>query len=205
MPPIGPMRSQLCEVSALEHYLIELLTQQQVDPALRAQPEMLRLISKTLQVLHQQASRTVSLLETIPGGPVEFTKTTVAMADRFQAYSRKPAARDVIAVLQEDYTLLNLVAMNYTMLHTTALALSDPAAAGLALNHLREITPLILYASQLMPTLAFQALEQQYPGLNRGVINAAIRNTQGAWRPTPPPPGPSGTGTDPSARFPKPE
>jgi hypothetical protein len=203
-PPIGPLRSQLCEVAALEHYLIELLALQQVDSALHAQPEMLRFISRVLHVLHQQASRTVALLETIPGGPVEFTKTTVAMADRFQAYTRKPAARDVIAVLQEDYTLLNLVAMNYTMLHTTALALNDPSAAGLALNHLREITPLVLYASQLMPTLAFLALEERVPGLNRNIITAAVRNTQNAWRPAPPPPPQTG-GSDPSARFPNPE
>jgi hypothetical protein len=202
--PIGPVRTQLCEVAALEHYLIELLALQQVDSALHAQPEMLRFISRVLQVLHQQAGRTVALLETIPGGPVEFTKTTVAMADRFSAYTKKPAARDVIAVLQEDYTLLNLVAMNYTMMHTTALALNDPSSAGLALNHLREITPLVLYASQLMPTLAFLALEERVPGLNRNIITAAVRNTQNAWRPPVPPPSP-GSGSGPSARFPTPE
>ena len=187
-PPPAVLRGKLCEIAALEHYLIELLVSQQVDPALRAQPETLRFVSRTLAVLHQHASRLVALLETVPGGPAEFTQTTVAMADRFAAYQRKPAARDAIAVLQEDNSMLNLAASHYTVLHATALAVGEQAIAGLALTHLRDLTPRVMEISRLIPLLAVQSVGSLPPAGAAAAFTAALRNTEEAWRKSSSPP-----------------
>jgi hypothetical protein len=58
--------------------------------------------------------------------------------------------RDLVRVLRDVYVALNYAAGGYHVLYTRAVLLERPVAAKLALHHLREYTPVIRQASQLL-------------------------------------------------------
>jgi hypothetical protein len=90
-----------------------------------------------------------------------------------------PASRD----LRDDYTALNLAAVSYSMLHTTALAHKDSAIADLALNHLRNLTPLIMELSQVIPLVVAMELVVENKSIDPSVGGEAARNIKMAWTP----------------------
>ena len=86
-------------------------------------------------------------------------------------------------LLRDDYTALSYAAMTYTMLHTAALAAANAPIADLALRHLRELTPLIVQLSTILPEAVLYELKDPSGKLDKGVARAALENTHRAWSP----------------------
>ncbi len=87
----------------------------------------------------------------------------------------------VMRNMRDNYTALNMAAISYTMLHTTALAHHDRELADITLTHLKEITPLVVEASRIIPQLVVHELHAQEKALDTQVVPEAINNTQQAW------------------------
>ncbi len=176
------LRQQLCETCALEHFLIEVLAMQQLEPSLQRQGAALKLVAGALAMVHQHTTHLSALLETFPGGHEEFIRVASAQAGRFLGFvDNQNPDRGCVRMMSENYTLLHQVAMDYTVLHSTGLVLGDAATAGLALMHLREVTPLVMEISELMPTLVFDQLSAEFLGLDPAACEAARANTRHTW------------------------
>jgi hypothetical protein len=87
----------------------------------------------------------------------------------------------VMRNMRDNYTALNMAAISYTMLHTTALAHHDGELAEIALQHLKQITPLVVEVSRIIPQLVVEELHAQDKALDISVAHEAISNTQRAW------------------------
>jgi hypothetical protein len=87
----------------------------------------------------------------------------------------------VMRNMRDNYTALNMTAISYTMLHTTALAHHDGELAEIALQHLKQITPLVVDVSRIIPQLVVKELHAQDKALDISVAHEAISNTQRAW------------------------
>jgi hypothetical protein len=87
----------------------------------------------------------------------------------------------VMRNMRDNYTALNMTAISYTMLHTTALAHRDSELASIALQHLKQITPLVVEVSRIIPQLVVHELHAQDKALDTSVAHEAISNTQRAW------------------------
>jgi hypothetical protein len=87
----------------------------------------------------------------------------------------------VSKMLRDDYTALSLTAISYTMLHTTALALQKQPLADLAQRYLKDITPIIVDISQVIPGVVLKDLEDNEVMIDRAVGQEAVRKTQQAW------------------------
>ena len=87
----------------------------------------------------------------------------------------------VSSMLRDDYVALSMVAVAYTMLHTTALALRDQMTATMALQNLKHVTPLITEISKVIPILVAQDVHDDVETADVSVAQQAIRNTQEAW------------------------
>ena len=103
-----------------------------------------------------------------------FFGAAAGVIDRIRTY---PVSKD----LRDTYTALGLVSISYTMLHTTALGMGNSAVAEIALNHLRDVTPLITRISAIIPRVVGFELRSDNPELDVAQIDQAIANTQQAW------------------------
>jgi ferritin-like metal-binding protein YciE len=79
--------------------------------------------------------------------------------------------------LRDDYTALNLAAISYTMLYTTAIGLGDSMVADLAQRHLADYARLVMQIMQIIPDVVLRELADDG---ERVVTNAGetIRQTR---------------------------
>lgn len=90
--------------------------------------------------------------------------------------------RRVNLMLRDDYSALHLITMSNTLLHTAALAFDAQEVADTALQHLKDLAPLVITISDLLPELIAQELHYQNPSIDPTVGQKALRNAKQAWR-----------------------
>jgi hypothetical protein len=67
------------------------------------------------------------------------------------------------------------------MLHTTALAQHDQKTAMIADSQLKDLTPIIVEISEVIPLVVTRELTEDGEALDGSVGMEAVRNTQKAW------------------------
>jgi ferritin-like metal-binding protein YciE len=92
----------------------------------------------------------------------------------------------VAKALRDDYTAYNLLAISYTMLHTTATALEDPATQAFAEQGLRTYASLVQDINHLMPEAIVQELKDNddHPLQNTNVVDECRHLVQQVWQST---------------------
>ena len=92
----------------------------------------------------------------------------------------------VAKALRDDYTAYNLLAISYTMLHTTATALADPATQTFAEQGLRTYANLVQDINHLMPEAVVQELKDNddHPLQNPNVVDECRHLVQQVWQST---------------------
>jgi hypothetical protein len=88
--------------------------------------------------------------------------------------------------LRDDYTAYSLLAMSYTMLHTTAMALEDPATQTFAEQGLRTYASLVQDVSYLMPEAVLADLKDNpdHPIQDTNVVAESRRLIEHIWQST---------------------
>lgn len=180
---LQPLCGHLAETCMLQRYLLEALSLQQLEPKLQESTEARDLVGRALHVLSQNAAQLVSVLETLHGSAHEMQAASVRLSGMFVGSVCKRRSRDVPAILRNDYALINLAAMNYTMLHTEGLATRNTSLASLALEHLQHLTALIQDFARLMPAAVIQELKGVIDDLPLNETEqTAHSNIQAVWR-----------------------
>ena len=92
----------------------------------------------------------------------------------------------VAKALRDDYTAYSLLAISYTMLHTTAMALEEPATQAFAEQGLRTYAALIQDVSDLMPEAVVQDLKDNddHPLQNTNIVQECREAIQRIWQST---------------------
>lgn len=85
-------------------------------------------------------------------------------------------------MLRDDYSALNSITMSNTLLHTTALLVDKIDVANLALQHLKNLTPLVVKIGELVPEVIAQELRHNSPKIDCSLAKTAIENVKSAWR-----------------------
>lgn len=137
--------------------------------------EIDKTISNHVQVLEKQVERS-------GGSTIADLKSRVASLSGSVSGFIDGARNDGLSkMMRDDYTTLSMIAIDYTMLHTHALAENDQELAGLTENHLTHCTPLIAEISKLLPLLVAHELIDDH---NRAeeIGKKALGNTQSAWK-----------------------
>lgn len=88
--------------------------------------------------------------------------------------------------LRDDYTVFNLAAIGYAMLHTTAKALGEPATADIAERHLRAYAQAVADVSQLVPDVVAWELRKDGLLVNDQAIESATQTLNRVWHETTP-------------------
>ena len=95
--------------------------------------------------------------------------------------------QDAIAkALRDDYTAYNLLAMSYSMLHTTAMAMNDHETKAFAEEGLRTYARLVQDVNHVMPEAVVQELKdnKDHPVVNPNIVEECRRTIDGIWKQT---------------------
>ena len=177
------LRDCVGDMLAAEKHCLESIERQTGDKAFLAYTEAHQLLTRIEVVLRSHTSALEHCLSTIDGGlGPKVKKALSAAAGAISGiYGKNRFEEPVSRSLRDDYTALNLVAISYTMLHTTACVLNEDTAAELALRNLNEITPLIVGLSRVIPEVLAYELSSEDKALEPAKWRQALENTQNAW------------------------
>ena len=177
------LRPYVADMSAVITHIQEAVERQKNDDDFKQIPQALEVVTRLDIVLKSQAQTLASHLEKFPaGGVAGAVKSTVtgvlgAFAGLYDKVRSETASRG----LRDDYTALNLAAISYTMLHTSALALGESATADLALRGLKEITPIVMQLNEVVPHAVVRELSEKGKTADASIVKQAIQSTQEAW------------------------
>jgi ferritin-like metal-binding protein YciE len=174
------------DMLGIEKHIVGAIERQVADDRVKAYEEAHEVLKDIEQRLKFHISALEQYLSSLGTGSSESmlkkAATTVTGAAT-GLYNSMRGDDPVIRNLRDDYTALNLAAISYTMLHTTALANKDFELANLALKHLKELTPIIVKLSQVIPSVQVKELRIEGKTIDTSVAREAIANTQKAWSP----------------------
>lgn len=177
------LRPYLADMSAVITHIQEAVERQCNDDDFKKVPQVLNLVTQLDTVLRRQMQQLDSHLESFPGGGVSgaVKNTVTGVLGVFAGLYDKVRTETASRGLRDDYTALNLAAISYTMLHTSALTLGESTTADLALRNLRELTPLILQIVEVVPYAVVSELAKEGKTADATVVQRVIRETQEAW------------------------
>jgi ferritin-like metal-binding protein YciE len=179
------LHSYVSEMIGAERHIVGAIDSQLKDDRVVKFVEAREILERVSHVLHSHLGVLEAVLdrsgkERAAKLKQAATALTGAAAGLYDKIRRSdPASRN----LRDDYTALNLAAVSYSMLHTTALAHKDQEIADLALRHLRDLTPLIMDLSGVIPLVVAMELVIEDKSIDASVGAEAARNTSMAWRP----------------------
>jgi len=176
------LQQYVSDMIALDEHILEAIERQLGDDRLDNYPGARQIVSSIKSTLASHSNGLKQQIKSVGGeasGPVKEAVSTVAglAAGLYDKVRHDPVSK----MLRDDYTALSLASISYTMLHTTALALKHDAIAASSANYLKQVTPLIVEISRIMPEIVVKDLADEDVSINTGVAERAVGNTQAAW------------------------
>jgi ferritin-like metal-binding protein YciE len=176
------LQQYVSDMLAVERHILPALENQSKDDRYAKYPEARRLVNKIEATIRSHIDGLEQHLKHLGGDPASPIKSAVTAvlgvaATVIEKVRTDPVSKD----LRDDYTVLSLTSVSYTMLHTTGQALRDQATAELAVNYLRDYTPLISEINEVVPLVVVSELRDETELLDPDAAKHAIKRTQEAW------------------------
>lgn len=180
----GTLKTYVNDMLALQKHILEAVERQYQDERVKQDDKTFDLIGKLKSTLTHHVTDLegeVARLgsEVMATAKAAISSTLGVAAGLYDKIRKDPVSR----MLRDNYTALNMSSFSYTMLHTTGLAYKDGAVASVALQHLQDLTPLIIHLNEVVPHVVVKELQDEGPGIDPTVAETAIANTQHAWKP----------------------
>jgi ferritin-like metal-binding protein YciE len=177
------LRSYVSDMLAVEKHCLESIERQTREERLISFTDAYDLLTKIERTLRKHTVTLDQCLSTLDGGAESLVKkaATSAMGAISGLYGMIRPDDPISRSLRDDYTALSLAAISYTMLHTTACALNESSVSDLAIQHLNELTPLIVALSRVIPEVVAKELAGEGKVADASVWQQAVANTQKAW------------------------
>jgi hypothetical protein len=176
------LKQYVTDMRALDHYILDMTQIQAKDENLKKYPQAVSLVNQIVFISQKHVTSLDAQVERLNAGTRSAIKGAVTtIAGSTMGLINKVRSHEVSKMLRDDYTALSLSAVSYTMLHTVGLALHDQMVADLSLDHLKNITPLIVEISEIIPSVVVTELAADGDIVESNAGVAALRNTQQAW------------------------
>ena len=179
---LDTLQQYVSDMLAVERHILPALENQSKDDRYAKFPEARRVVNKIEATIRSHIDGLEQHLRKLGGDPASPIKSAVTAALGVAATVIEKVRTDPVSKnLRDDYTVLNLAAVSYTMLHTTGQALQDQATADLAVNYLRDYTPLIAEINEVVPEVVVSELRDETELLDADAAKHAAKRTQEAW------------------------
>ena len=176
------LQQYVSDMLAVERHILPAIENQSKDNRYAKHPDARRLVNKIETTIRSHIDGLKQHLEKLGGDSASPIKSAVTAALGMAASVIENVRTDPVSKnLRDDYTVLNLAAVSYTMLHTCGQALMDEQTADLAANYLRDYTPLIAEINEVVPEVVVSELRDETELLDPDAAKRAIKRTQEAW------------------------
>jgi ferritin-like metal-binding protein YciE len=168
---------------AVERHILPAIENQVKDDRYAQHPEAQRLVQQLETTVRNHINGLEQQLKSLGGDPASPVKSAVtAILGVAAAVIEKMRTDPISKNLRDDFTVLSLAAVSYTMLHTTGQALRDQQTADLAAACLMDYTPLLTEINEVIPDVVVSELEDETEVLDPSAAERARERTQEAWQ-----------------------
>jgi ferritin-like metal-binding protein YciE len=176
------LQQYVSDMLAVERHMLPAFENQSKDDRFAQYPEAQRLVNRIESTIRNHIDGLERHLKNLGGDPASPIKSAVTTALGVAASFIENIRTDPISKnLRDDFTVLSLATISYTMLHTTGQALQDQETADLALNYLRDYTPLFTDINEVIPEVVVRELADETEVLDMAAAERAVEHTQQAW------------------------
>jgi hypothetical protein len=177
------LREHVNAMLSLTKHIHEAIERQKNDEKFQRDLEASQLVLRLDGILEGHISALEAHLDSLGGtGVLQSAKDALGSVLGIAAgLYDKVRTEKVSRGLRDDYTALSLAAISQTMLHTTGLAQHDQKTAALADRQLKDLTPIIVEISEIIPLVVARELAEDGESIDPSVGREAVRNTQQAW------------------------
>lgn len=176
------LQQYLSDMLAVERHILPAIESQSKEERFAEHPDVQRLVNKIEATVRTHINGLEQHLENLGGNAASPIKSAATAILGLAATMIEKVRTDPISKnLRDDYTVLNLAAVSYTMLHTTGQALMDQQTADLAANFLEDYTPLITEINEVIQEVVVGELPDETEVLDPQAAERAIERTQQAW------------------------
>jgi len=170
------------DMIAVEKEILSPVETQLADADIQSYPEAHTLLTKLQAVLKEHIDHLEHHLETLGGHPASGLKSAVshvfgAAASAVQSVRKTKASKS----LRDDYTAVSLACVAYEMLYTSSLVTRNETTGKIALQHLEDLTSIIMEISDIIPGAVVKELLELDPSLDGDVLNNVNSNISNAW------------------------
>lgn len=178
------LSTYVTDMAAVESHISTAVGRQLEDDAIQTYPSAVAVLTRLKTVMDTHVTALEAYNEKTETGGLKETAKEV-LGDTLGAiaglWNKVRGTDEVSRSIRDAYTASSLAAISYHMLYTTALGLKADELASLALNHLRDITPLIGEMAEVVCKVVATELANEDKVIDPAVADEAIRATQEAW------------------------
>jgi ferritin-like metal-binding protein YciE len=177
------IQKHLADMLAVEKHILEAIERQRADDDARNDIEANKILIEIERTMKRHVATLEATVEQYGAeGESALKKAVTGILGAAAGLYDQVREHTVSRMLRDDYTALSLAAMSYTALHTFGLAVRENRVADLATDHLKEVTPLLVEISKVLPHVVARELAREEDfGVDATVGDAATANTQHAW------------------------
>ncbi|MFZ0930415.1 MAG: hypothetical protein WAN11_17555 [Syntrophobacteraceae bacterium] len=176
------IRENLADILGVEQHALQRIERQRQDERIRKFEKAYEALEKIEVVLNSHIGELERHLSTVDGGfEAKLKRAATSIAGSVASvYDRIRTNEPVSKNLRDDYVLLNLAVIDYGMLHTAALMLSETQIAPVAQRHMTDLTPLIVELSDIIPFVLAGELGGK-ENIEDGAARQAAAQYRQAW------------------------
>jgi hypothetical protein len=190
---IDTLKQYLREQIALEEQLLRNVEEQLHEVQCAEYADARALLEKTKTALEGHFTPLNELLDQLERDvPLTLANGSLTEGKREPRSNRgsNPSSREeerreqrrISRILRDDFSALNTVALNNTLLHTSALALKCHDIASVALKHIENLLPLLVEIGTLVPEVVAREISKEAPRVHAEAAEVALKNVIQAWR-----------------------
>ena len=177
-------RKHVSDMLSVERHILEAVQQQRDDENVKNHVEANKLIIKIERVLNNHVTALEALAKQYDADTQSSVKKTVTKLLGVAAglYDKVRGDHPLSRDLRDNYTALSLASMGYTTFHTYGLTVKEDRIADLAAQHLKDLTPLMVEISKVLPSVVVKEVQEESDfATDTSVADRAVKNTQEAW------------------------
>lgn len=175
--------SYTAEQQAVIGHLAETIENQLTDEDVKAAPDVVDLLERCHRVLREQRAALEALRQTMQGGDGLLKEALTKISGSFVGIYDKLRRDPISKLLRDNCTALNFASTGYSMLHAAAVACGEREAADVAGSHLKQLSPLVVEFSTMIPEVVVEELAQRGVPVDADAVSTSLEEIKEAWSP----------------------
>lgn len=176
------LQTYVNDMHGLHAHVHAALARQISDERVQHESPVLDIIQKLHAYYGRHTELTQAHVDRLGSGVGAGLKEAVTTAMGVAAGLYDKVRKDPLSrMLRDNYTASSMACVSLTMLQTTGLAFKDHQVAAYAESALKELTPLIMRLTEVVPAIVARELKQDSPEVDVAVSVQPVHTAREAW------------------------